>query len=46
MNEGKELLIKIVENKQMSISSLNKEDIIFENVNLVDLSKKLHNPLA
>lgn len=42
MNEGKELLIKIIENKQMSISSLNKEDIIFENVNLVDLSKKLH----
>lgn len=42
MNEGKELLIKIVENKQMSISSLNKEDIIFENVNLVELSKKLH----
>ena len=42
MNEGKELLIKIIENKQLSISSLNKEDIIFENINLVELSKKLH----
>lgn len=45
MNEGKVLLLKIIESKLKSLAALNKDDLIFEQVNLVELSKQLRNSI-
>ncbi len=41
MSEEKKLLYSIIEQKQNRLSSLNKADIIVDNVNLVDLLKSI-----
>ncbi|MDE6292837.1 MAG: hypothetical protein K2L98_04065, partial [Bacilli bacterium] len=41
MSEEKKLLYSIIEHKLSRVSSLNKSDIIVDNVNLVDLLKSI-----
>lgn len=45
MNEGKVLLLKIIESKQKAMAALNKDDLMFEDINLVKLSKDLYNSI-
>ena len=41
MNEGKGILIKIIDNKLNSISKLNNNPVIYQDINLVDLTYTL-----
>lgn len=41
MNEGKDLLIKILNKKLSQIKEIDKEKIYFENINLIELYKKI-----
>ena len=45
MDEGKELLYKIIENKLIKLSEINENDYLYNNVNLVELSSSIMNDI-
>ena len=45
MDEGKELLYKIIDNKLIKLSEIDENDYLFNNVNLVELSSSIMNDI-
>lgn len=45
MSEGRTLLIKIIESKQRVLATLNKDDLMFDNINLVQLAANLRDSI-
>ena len=41
MDEGKELLYKVIENKLIKLSQIDENDYLYNNVNLVELSSSI-----
>ena len=46
MDEGKELLYKVIDTKLKQLSKINKDDIIFDDVNLVSLLESIRSDIS